>query len=276
MFYLQGSDKIFPQVLLNFFSKCSYVLLIIYFVTDVEDAYLVNFFYGLSVTILFALFWFNYSIKYRFFVLFISLNNLKFRIKENFELFLSSISTHFTINSPLIILSFFSTNSELGRFTLAFKVAFVVRSVPVFFIQSVLQNASKIYNKSNEDYEYYLLRYYKYGLFFTFLLALLMILFSDFIIQIFADENIEYSSNILSIMSFIPFLAMLNFKNIIHILIKDFKVLLNKASLYTLIFMTLSSIILSYYYSGYGLAFALVLTELFSFSIHSLLLKNVK
>ena len=103
-----------------------------------------------------------------------------------------------------------------------------------------------------------------------------MVLCSDLIIKFFASENIQYSSNILSIMSFIPFLAMLNFKNIIHMLIKDYKALLNKATFYTLIFMILTSIFLSYYFSGYGLAFSLILTEIFSFFAHSILLKNVK
>ena len=57
-------------------------------------------------------------------------------------LFLSSTSTHLTLNSALIILSFFTNDKELGRFTLAYKVAFLVRMVPVFFVQSGLQKAS--------------------------------------------------------------------------------------------------------------------------------------
>ena len=276
LFYLQGNNQIFPQVLLNFFSKSIYIFLIITYVKNSDDAYLVNFFYGLSITFVFTLFWIKYSLKNNFFILFISINKLKDRLTENFQLFLSSVSTHFTINSPLIILSFFTSNSELGRFTLAFKVAFVVRSIPVFFVQSGLQNASKIYSKSKIDYDNYVLKYFKYGLLITFLLAILMVFCSDLIIKFFANESIKYSSNILSVMSFIPFLAMLNFKNIIHMLVKDYKDLLNKATFYTLIFMILTSIFLSYYFSGYGLAFALILTEIFSFFVHSTLLKNVK
>ena len=104
-----------------------------------------------------------------------------------------------------------------------------------------------------------------------------MIFFADFIIQVFANEKIEYSSNILYILSFIPFLAMLNFKNINYILVNDYKALLNKATFYTLFFMLLFSIILSYHYGGYGLAIALILTEFFSFFIHSyLIFKNDK
>ena len=51
-------------------------------------------------------------------------------------------------------------------------------------------------------------------------------------------------------------------------LCSSLKSILNKATFVTLIFMLFSSFILSYLYSGLGLAYALVLTELFSFSIH--------
>ena len=102
----------------------------------------------------------------------------------------------------------------------------------------------------------------------TILIAILTFIFSETIIYIFSREKIEYSSKILSILGFIPFLAMLNFKNVIYLLVNDLKFILNKATFATLIFMLNSSFILSYLYSGLGLAYALVLTELFSFIIH--------
>ena len=276
LFYLQGKNKIFPQAIINFFSKSFYIILIYFFVLSYEQAYLVNFFYGLSASIVVFIFWCNHFIKKGFPETRFSLKNLKTRINENFVLFLSSTSTHLTLNSALIILSFFTNNRELGRFTLAYKVAFLVRMVPVFFIQSGLQKASNHYKKSRSDFNNYISKYFNYGILLTSILAFLIIFFSDFIILIFASEKIEYSSNILSILSFIPLLAMLNYKNINYILINDYKSILNKATFYTLFFMLLSSIILSYNFAGYGLAIALILTEIFSFFIHSILLKNVR
>ena len=241
-----------------------------------SEAYLANFFYGLSASLFVFFFWVNHFIRHRFSKIRVSFTNIKDRINENFVLFLSSTSTHLTLNSALIILSFFTNNKELGRFTLAYKVAFLVRMVPVFFIQSGLQKASNHYKKSKSDFNNYISKYFNYGILLTSILAFLIIFFSDFIILIFASEKIEYSSNILSILSFIPLLAMLNYKNINYILINDYKAILNKATFYTLFFMLLSSIILSYHFAGCGLAIALILTEIFSFFIHSILLKNVR
>ena len=265
LFYFQGKNKILPQALLNFASKTVYVFLILIFIVDFHDAYLANFFYGLAISGFFIIFWINYFknqslLRFRY-----SLNVIILNLKENFKLFLSSVSTHFTINSALVVLSLFVNNKELGKFTLAYKVAFILRMIPVFFIQSALQEASKLNNKSKTDYNNYISNYFVKGLIITFLIGLITIFLSDQIIYLFSGEIIDYSSNILSILSLIPFLATLNFKNITHILVNDKKSILNKATFYTLIFMLTSSLILSKLYGGYGLAFALIFSEIFAF-----------
>ena len=268
LFYLQGKNKIFPQSILNFFSKTLYVTLIVLFISKNEDAYLANFFYGFSITLLFLFFWIKYFRTDNIIYLSFTLKKIIYNLKQNFQFFLSSTSTHFTLNSALIVLSFFATNKELGRFTLAYKVAFLFRMLPVFFIQSSLQQASNFNFKSKEAYKKYISKYFKVGLITTILIAILTFIFSDTIIYIFSREKIEYSSKILRILGFIPFLAMLNFKNIIYILVNDLKSILNKATFFSLIFMLSCSIVLSHLYSGLGLAYALVFTELFSFIIH--------
>ncbi len=274
LFFLQGKNKILPQVLLNFLSKSIYVILILIFISGSNDAYLANFFYGLSISVFYIIYWIRYFNKSALKDLGFSIKKIISSFKENFIFFISSTSAHFSINSALILLSLFVNDKELGRFTLAYKVAFILRMVPVFFIQSALQQSSKSFIKSKEEYQLYTSKYFNFGLLITFLISILTFIFSDLIIYIFAYERINYSSNILYILSFIPFLAMLNFKNVVYILVNDLKTILNKATFYTLIIMLISSLILSYLYGGYGLAFSLLLTELFSFFIHYYLIKK--
>ena len=274
LFYLQGINKILPQSILNFFSKSLYVVLIILFISDAEDAYLANFFYGISISFLFLIFWMKLFLSSSTFNYSLSLKKIIINLKENLHLFLSSTSTHFTVNGALIILSFFVSNQELGRFSLAYKVAFILRMIPVFFIQSILQHATKIKDRSKDEFHKFLSNYFKLGLLTTLIIAIITCFFSDFIIEIFADEKIEYSSKILSLLSFIPFLAMLNFKNLVFILVNDLRSILNRATFWTLIFMISSSLILSKFYGGIGLAYALLSTEIFSFIIHYFLIKK--
>ena len=274
LFYLQGINKILPQALLNLLSKSLYLLLIVLFISEESDTYLANFFYGLSISFFFLIFWIrNYVFKK--IILSISIEKLIRNLKDNFKFFLSTTYTHFTLNSALIILNFFVTDKELGRFTLAYKIAFLLRMIPVFFVQSGLQSASGLKRNSEEKFKNYISKYFKIGLLSTFVIAIITNLFSDYIIFLFANEEIVYSSKILSFLSFIPFLAMLNFKNLVFILVNDLKSILNKATFWTLIFMIFSSLILCKLNGGIGLAYALLFTEIFSFIIHYFLIKKI-
>ena len=277
LFYLQGKNQIFPFSFLNFFSKSLYILLIILFISDSFDAYLANFFYGISLTFFYISFWSYKFLKSKLSSINLSLDLFKKYIKNNFQLFLSSVTGHFSINSALIILFFFVDDIELGRFALAYKIAFMLRMIPTFFIQSSLQNASKLYITSNENFILYVNKYFYCGILLLFLIGVLFIPLSSHIIEFFANEKIYYSTNILIILSFIPLFAMLNYKNMIIILAKDMKATLNKASYLTFAFMLFFSIFLSKLFGGLGLAYALILSELFSFFVHYYLInKNDK
>ena len=188
-------NKILPQVILNFI-KINLYYFNLTLISGSNDAYLANFFYGLSISIFYIIYWIRYFNKSAIRNLGFSIKKIIFSIKENFIFFISSTSAHFSINSALILLSIFVNDKELGRFTLAYKVAFILRMIPVFFIQSALQQASKSFTKSKEEYKVYTSKYFKFGLLITFVISLLSYVFSDLIIYIFAHEKINYSSNI--------------------------------------------------------------------------------
>ena len=86
--------------------------------------------------------------------------------------------------------------------------------------------------------------------------------------------RIQDHTQILSLLTFIPFLAMLNFKNILIILIEEKKRILNKATWISTLVMITISVIFSYLHGGLGLAIALLFSEIFSFIVHSILLSN--
>jgi O-antigen/teichoic acid export membrane protein len=268
MFYFQGKDKLSLLSLSNFFAKIIYIILIFQLIENPNDSKYVNFSFGLSFIIVYILFWiFIYKKeKIKFFK--VSFGKLIFRLKENFEFFLSSIAGHVSSHGGLVILINFVESSELGMYALSQKIGYLLRMVPVFFIQSLLQifSKKKHINKANFDKD--LNRFFYLGLLVTFLIAIIVSILSKEIIFYLAGKDILYSQNILMILSFIPFFSMLNFKNMIEILINEKKAVLNISTWLTSIFMLISVSFLCYYYKGYGLAIALLLTEIASFVIH--------
>ena len=274
VFYLQGKNNLSVLAILNSFSKLIYLGFIILFIKSPEDAYKVNLMFGMSLYIVYLFFWLKIYLKNKIKFVWSSFEKLIYRLKENFEFFFSSIAGHISIHSGLIILKLFVDNFELGNFALANRIALLLRMVPVFIVQSVLQNATLISRENNSGLHEYLNYYYRWGLVITFIIGLFFLIFSKWIIIIFAGEEIEYSTQILSLLSFIPFLAMLNFKNILIILIEEKKRILNKATWISTLVMITISVIFSYLHGGLGLAIALLFSEIFSFIVHSILLSN--
>ena len=274
VFYLQGKNNLSVLAILNSISKLIYLGFIILFIKSPEDAYKVNLMFGMSLYVVYLFFWLKIYLKNKIKFVWSSFEKLIYRLKENFEFFLSSIAGHISINSGLIILKLFVDNFELGKFALANRIALLLRTVPVFIVQSVLQNATLISRENNSGLKEYLNYYYRWGLVITFIIGLFFLIFSKWIIIIFAGEEIEYSTQILSLLSFTPFLAMLNFKNILIILIEEKKRILNKATWISTLVMITISVIFSYLYGGLGLAIALLFSEIFSFIVHSILLSS--
>jgi PST family polysaccharide transporter len=276
MFYFQGNDKIAWASLVNAFAKGAYLLLIVLFIKIPEDATYVNFLFGITALIVYIVSWIIIYKKEKIKWVWVSIHNIKKRFVENFQFFISSIAGHVSIHGGLIILSNFVNNSVLGEFALAQKIALLMRMVPVFFTQAILQKASILFKSDKAEFKRYVNLIFIIGLSITFAMGLIAVIFSKWIIFLLAGSQVLYSETILKILAFIPFMSMLNFNNMIKILVDEKKHLLTKATWLTAIVMLILATIGGYYYGGYGLSIALVITEIVSFIVHSVLLTKNK
>ena len=276
MFYFQGNDKIAWASLVNAFAKGAYLLLIVLFIKIPEDATYVNFLFGITALIVYIVTWIIIYKKEKINWVWVSIHNIKKRFVENFQFFISSIAGHVSIHGGLIILSNFVNNSVLGEFALAQKIALLMRMVPVFFTQAILQKASILFKSDKAEFKRYVNLIFIIGLSITFAMGLIAVIFSKWIIFLLAGSQVLYSETILKILAFIPFMSMLNFNNMIKILVDEKKHLLTKATWLTAIVMLILATIGGYYYGGYGLSIALVITEIVSFIVHSVLLTKNK
>ena len=276
MFYFQGNDKISGVTLVNTFAKGAYLLLIILFIKTPKDGVYVNFLLGATSIVVYVFFWISIYKKEKIKWVWSRVNNIKNRLIENFHFFISTIAGHVSIHGGLIILANFVNNTVLGEFALAEKVALLMRMVPVFFTQAILQKATIFFEKDQTQFNSYVNKIFIIGLSITFGMGLTAIILSKWIIFLLAGSHVIYSETILKILAFIPFLSMLNFKNMIKILVEEKKQLLTKATWITAIVMLILATIGSYYYGGYGLSVALVFTEILSFIVYSILLVKNK
>lgn len=274
MFILQGFDKLSLLSKANAFAKLSYLVAIVIIVKSSEDTKWVNFLFGTAALLsnfgLLLFIYHKWTLKFHF----VSLKNILNRVKQNFQYFISTIAGHISVHGGYIILSNFVDDIELGRYALAQKIAFLLRMIPVFLTQSILQNASRLYSENKEAFADYLKTAYRNGLMLTFGVGIIFAITAPWVIKIVGGEFVEYSTGILRILCFIPFFGMLNVSNMILILVNENKQILAKATWITAFAMLGMSALGSFYCGGYGLAIALLFTELLSFLVHSYLLKK--
>jgi O-antigen/teichoic acid export membrane protein len=248
--------------------------LVYLFIDGPENAPLMNFFFGITSLSVYIPLWLVIYRKEKIQFYWVKWSEILFRIKENFHYFLSSVGGHIHIHGGLIILGLFAGNSILGKYALAQKIAFLLRMIPVFFTQAILQKAVKHQKNLSKDSNKEITHLYYLGLGSTLLMGILVALFAKWIIYVQGGRFVSYSAGVLQILAFIPFLSMLNFRNMITILVEEKQVILNKATWFTAIFMVITSCFTCYFYGGYGLAFALIATEIVSYFSHSILLKQ--
>ncbi len=267
----QGLERLQIIVIGNVISKLLYIFLLIVFINSPAESKLVNFFVGLSALgvniILIIYITSSWNIKLKL----VSFKNILHSLKTNFILLLSTIISQITVSSGVIILSFFSDNKELGLYSLAEKVMLIIRMLPVLISQAIYPKASKLYLENQVKFLNFLNKVWFISIFFGTALSITTYLASPIIIYFLSKEHLETSIQFLKILSFVPLLASLNIINIIVFLSADQKDMLFTSSWILCIFMVISSSLLTYYFGGLGLCYALVTTEIVVFFVCTLL-----
>ena len=276
MFILQGLDRISWIAHGNVVTKIIYGLAIFFILKSPDQAKWVNFLFGASALLVNGfLLWLIYKVEHIKLKL-PSLNALFARFRENFHYFLSTIAGHISIHGGVVILSNFVSDFQLGQYALAQRVAFLLRLVPMFIVQSILQQATRMYQEDKAQYHTYLSKAYTSSLVMTFFIGIAFSLGAPYVIRVVGGDYIDFSADLLRVMSFIPFASALNVKNITKILATERKSELVKATWITALFMVTASLIGSYYYGAMGLAYALLLTEVVNFIAHGSMLRLAK
>jgi O-antigen/teichoic acid export membrane protein len=272
LWFFQGMEKMKIISMANVLSKLMYLLGIVLFIHQPEEAKWVNFILGGTGLMmnLFILAYIHFEMNIRFFKP--KLFQIFSSFKENILLFFSNLASHISVNGGLIILSFFANAETLGMFSLAERITMVLRMLPALIIQAIYPNASKLFEKNKTLFFRFLKKAYLWAIFLGLCLSIFTFYAAPFIIQTLAKSTLEESVAFLKILAFVPFLACLNIANVVGFLVKDKKYQLFNASWLMCLFMVTASILLTSKYGGIGLSYALVSTEVIIFIISSILI----
>ncbi|EOZ92021.1 O-antigen transporter [Indibacter alkaliphilus LW1] len=272
LWFFQGMEKMKLISIANVFSKLLFLMGIVLFIHQPEQAKWVNFLLGGSGFAInsLLLLYVHYEMEIRFYKpRFVQVFK---SLKENTLLFLSNLASHISINGGLIVLSFFSAAATLGMFSLAERITMVLRMLPALIIQAIYPNASKLYQDNLPRFFNFLKKTYLIALLLGAGLSVFTFFTAGFIVEILAKERLEEAILFLQILAFVPFLACLNIINVTMLLVTDQKDQLFKASWQMCIYMLIASVALTSQFGGIGLCIALLSTEVVIFLICTILI----
>jgi O-antigen/teichoic acid export membrane protein len=272
LWFFQGLEKLKLISMANVFSKLLYLLGIVLFIHQPEQAKWVNFMLGsagLFINIL-VMIYIHYELEILFYKP--KINQIFESLKENILLFLSNLASHISINGGLIILSFFASAETLGMFSLAERITIVLRMLPALIIQAVFPNAAKKYTDDLSVFFPFLKKVYLWAIILGSGLSFFTYFSASYIIMALAKSPLDESIQYLKILAFVPLLASLNVANILVLLVTDKKKLIFNSSWLMCLYMISASLLLTLKYGGIGICFALLSTEVVIFIICTLLI----
>lgn len=270
--FLQGMGNLKWVTLGNLLAKLAYLILLTIFVSKASDAFLVNLLLGLCVSTVNIGLIITIVRKYHLTFAAVNLSSVLTRVSQNLYYFLTSIAGYVSAHSGIIILSYFSTANVLGEFGLAQRVASLMRLVPTLIVQSTLPRASQLYVKSKIEFMLYIRKVLLIALGSTLLLGLMVLPIAEYIILTLSGGHNKLAVDILRLLAFVPFLAALNIGNIMLLIASDNKRLLFKGTSIAVIFILGLSIGCTSAFGAIGLSVSLLLSELITFVVQSVII----
>lgn len=269
LWLLQGLERMKMLSIGNLIAKVIYVLLLYFFVQKIEDGYKVNFLLGVSALVVNIFLIILIRRKWKINLTLVKTKYVVQSIKENGYLFFSSLAGHISVNSGVIILSNIVTDSALGVYSLAQKVPFLIRMLPILVAQSMLPKASRLYRDDKNAFITSIANAYRLTLIISLLVSVVTLIFSNHIIHFLSAGTNTKAIEILNVMSFIPFLSALNIGNMLLVLSSDSKKLLFTSTWISTLVMLFLGVIGSCLFGVLGMSYALLLTELLTFLIQT-------
>ncbi|HNP31933.1 MAG TPA: oligosaccharide flippase family protein [Flavobacterium sp.] len=272
--FLQGIENFKWITILNILSKVIYLIGVFLFLKKPGDYIYSNLIWGIGMIVANGIAWFYIFYNHSF-----SFSNLKKTevekiIRHNFSIFSSQIFVSLQMYSPIVLISFFGSNTMAGQYKIVDQIIVIFKTYLLLFFNFVYPRVCYLLDKSKRE----ALRFWKVynGLNGVFVITsmLLIALFSFKIVAYFNPKGIKEISDLLKIAILIPIFQS------ISIPLKQLVLGSNKQRQYvkTVMIITIISlviiVIITPFYNVLGVFFALIATEIITAAIFYNLIKK--
>lgn len=184
-------------------------------------------------------------------------------LKRGWYYFLSCFSSVLYSNSTVIILGFYVSNTSLGNYGIAEKIAFSLWQIITVFSQVTFPVMCRLNLESYKNLNHFIRKYHYLFTSIIAILCLIIFLFADSLIRLATGTESLEAINILKILTIFPFIVMLNVPASQLITINEKQKYIAYALNFFGIFGLISCYVFTQEYGTTGAACTAVITQFF-------------
>ncbi|MEQ9261835.1 MAG: oligosaccharide flippase family protein [Owenweeksia sp.] len=263
--FFQGMEKFTVLHWITFVSRAIYTVLIFALVQNENDVLWVPVLNSATTIAagFFGLLLLLFKFKLRF--SFAPFTEVRYSLKEGFNLFISAISTTSIQQLPIIILGFFTSSAIVGYYAFTDKILLVFRLTTQLLSTVIFPKAVLVSQQSYQKIKSFLQNIEKWSA----IPLLLASFFLFFLPEMLAYLAPSYTSDIvrlfLKVMAILPPVYMLKLTSEQMLIAFNLTALYRKIMLSSLAFSAVLILVLTWQWGYSGAAAAVVLTEIFIF-----------
>lgn len=266
----QGKEKMQYITIVAIIPKIVTVILVLIFVKSKSDYVYLTLFDSIGFLIsgvvgfMFAFLLFKVKLGK------INLNDIKYQLKDGWQVFLSTVMISFYRQANVIILSIVGNYTVVGYYSVAEKIIKAIQTISTPVTQAIFPYFSRKFN-SNEEKQKFVTQFLNWGRYFAIgfvLLAIGMMISSNFIVKLYIGDGFEKVSVNLMILSPVIVVGFLNYYyGIIGFINMGYQKYFNKAIVIASLFNITACFVLGYLLQDNGASISLLLAEIILFVI---------
>ena len=270
IWFFQGIEKMGYIAVLNIIAKLFFLLAILIFVKEKEDAYLVPLFSSLgfivvgiiSLIYMYRTFhirfiWQPYILLRQYFLL-------------GWHIFISRMAVVFYTSSNVFILGIFTNHTMVGYYAIADKVISALVSLGDILNQVFFPYLSKKWEENRQTYYQLFYKILKGIVFGMMVVAVVLVFWASDVIRLLSGEEIVITTELLQIMSLAVILFPLGGLFSQSFVTQQQSFYVTQSTFWTLLVNLILVGALVPLYGAYGLAVAMILVQLFHFYLNYL------
>jgi len=263
LWFYQGIEKMQYLTYANVLGKAFFTFLIFVLVKEPDDYIYILPLYALGNLLsgIFAVFWMFHHFGVSW--LKPTKQSVMTQLKASWYPFVSNFSINSYINANILILGFLTNDVLVGYYSIADRLISALKQLLVVFFQATYPTACRIALQGHTA----LLHFFK-KLAYPFCAAVLLgslglYIFSEEITFLLTKKNIDQVHNLIEMLSFVLFVIALNIPAYQTLLAYNYQKSYTKIFVIGSLFNIIINFALTFYFSIYGTALTVILTEVF-------------